>query len=158
MIRSIAPDDTAALIALAKAAIPFEPNEIEELSDLLTRHFDDAVNSHDFWLTDDDNGLVSVVYVAPERMTQGTWNLYLIAVHPDRQQQGRGTAILAHVEQMLAKRGERLLLVETAGTEDFEYVRAFYRHQGYVEEARIRDFYADSVDKIVFRKQLSADG
>jgi hypothetical protein len=35
--------------------------------------------------------------------------------------------LLAYVEQMLANRGERVLLVETAGTEDFEYVRSFYR-------------------------------
>ena len=154
MIRPIAPDDTATLIALAQAAIPFEPNEIEELSNLLTHHFDDEENSRDYWLTDDDNGLVSVAYVAPERMTQGTWNLYLIAVHPDSQKQGRGTAILAHVERMLAKHGERLLLVETAGTEDFDYVRAFYRNNGYAKEATIHDFYADAVDKIVFCKKL----
>jgi ribosomal protein S18 acetylase RimI-like enzyme len=88
-------------------------------------------------------------------MTAGTWNLYLIAVHPDRQRQGRGKALIAHVEQLLAARGERVLLVETSGTEDFEYVRVFYRHSGYEEEARIRDFYADGVDKIVFRKKLT---
>jgi ribosomal protein S18 acetylase RimI-like enzyme len=155
MIRSIVHNDTAALLALAKAALPFEPTEIEELSNLLEHHFDPEVKSRDFWFVDDDNGLVSVAYVAPERMTQGTWNLYLIAVHPDRQQQGRGTAILLHVEQMLAKRGERLLLVETAGTDDFEYVRAFYRQNGYTEEAKIRNFYVDGVDKIVFCKQLN---
>jgi ribosomal protein S18 acetylase RimI-like enzyme len=56
---------------------------------------------------------------------------------------------------MLAERGERVLLVETSGTEDFEYVRAFYRKNGYEEEARIREFYAAGVDKIIFRKMLN---
>lgn len=154
MIRPATPDDISALIAVAEASVPFEPNEIEELLQLLTQHFDSNGNSRDFWLTDDDNGLVSVAYVAPERMTEGTWNLYLIAVHPDRQRQGRGKLLLEHVEQMLANRGERVLLVETSGTEDFEYVRAFYRKSGYTEEARIRDFYAAGVDKIVYLKSL----
>jgi ribosomal protein S18 acetylase RimI-like enzyme len=154
MIRSTTPDDTSALIALAEASGLFEPNQTEELSQMLAQHFDGDGNSPDFWITDDDNGPVGVAYVAPERMTEGTWNLYLIAVHPDRQRQGRGKVLLAHVEQMLANRGERVLLVETSGTEDFEYVRAFYRKSGYVEEARIRDFYTDGVDKIVYLKSL----
>jgi GNAT superfamily N-acetyltransferase len=98
---------------------------------------------------------VGVAYVAPERMTEGTWNLYLIAVHPDRQRQGRGMALLAYVEQMLADRGERILLVETSGMDDFEYVRAFYCKSVYDEEARIREFYRAGDDKIIFRKALS---
>ena len=85
---------------------------------------------------------------------EGTWNLYLIAVHPDRQKQGRGKALLRHVEQMLVERGERVLLVETSGTDDFDYVREFYRKNSYEEEAQIREFYAAGVDKIVFRKAL----
>jgi ribosomal protein S18 acetylase RimI-like enzyme len=154
MIRPATPDDISALIAVAEASVPFEPNEIDELLQLLTQHFDSNGNSRDFWLTDDDNGLVSVAYVAPERMTEGTWNLYLIAVHPDYQRQGRGKMLLEYVEQMLANRGERVLLVETSGTEDFEYVRTFYRKSGYTEEARIREFYAAGVDKIVYLKSL----
>jgi ribosomal protein S18 acetylase RimI-like enzyme len=76
----------------------------------------------------------------------------LIAVY--QQRQGRGKALLQHVEQMLMARGERVLLVETAGTDDFEYVRQFYRQNGFEQEARIREFYAVGVDKIVFRKAL----
>lgn len=155
MIRLTTPDDTKALIAVAEASGLFEPQQTDELSQMLAQHFDSAANSHDLWFTDDDGGPVGVAYTAPERMTEGTWNLYLIAIHPDRQRQGRGKALLVHVEQMLAERGERVLLVETSGTEDFDYVRAFYRNSGYNEEARIRDFYTDGVDKIVFRKILN---
>lgn len=96
-----------------------------------------------------------MAYVAPERMTEGTWNLYLIAVHPHHQRQGCGKSMLQYVEKMLTEKGERVLLVETSGTDDFEYVREFYRKSGYEEEARIREFYAAGVDKIVFRKKLN---
>lgn len=158
MIRLIAPDDRSALIALVEALGLFAPHEIEVINQMLSDYFGSAAESLDFWLTDDDDGLVGVAYVAPERMTEGTWNLYLIAVHPNYQRQGRGAALLAQVEQILTKRGERLLLVETSGTEDFEYVRSFYRQSGYDEEARIRDFYTAGADKIVFRKALSQGG
>lgn len=156
MIRPITPEDTIALIALVEATGLFQSHETEELTQMLSEHFDDETDRQDFWLTDDDDGLMGVVYVAPERMTEGTWNLYLLAVHPDHQRQGHGAALLAHIEQMLARRGERILLVETSGLESFEYVRAFYRRSGYNEEARIREFYKAGDDKIIFRKALFA--
>lgn len=155
MIRSISPDDTTASIALAEATGLFEPNQTEDLAQMLEQYLGGETENQDVWLVDDENGIVGVAYVAPERMTEGTWNLYLIAVHPDHQRQGRGRALLRHVEQTLAERGARILLVETSGLENFEYVRAFYRQSGYGEEARIREFYKVGDDKIVFRKALS---
>jgi ribosomal protein S18 acetylase RimI-like enzyme len=68
--------------------------------------------------------------------------------------QGRGQKLLEHVEQLLIDQGERVLLVETAGTDDFEYVRVFYRRSGFTEEARIQDFYAAGVDKVIYLKFL----
>ena len=120
----------------------------------MLEQFHSTKDSNEIWLTDDDNGLVSVAYLAPERMTVGTWNLYLIAVHPDHQRQGRGKALLDYIERLLVNRGERILLVETSATDDFDYVRTFYRNNGFCEEARIREFYAAGVDKIVYCKVL----
>jgi len=89
-------------------------------------------------------------------MTEGTWNRYLIAVHPDVQGTGVGTAMLHHIEQLLATRGERVLLVETSGLDSFARTRQFYLKANYEQEARIRDFYQAGEDKIVFRKAMMA--
>lgn len=154
MIQFTTSEDTDAVLALAEATGLFEADQIEALSQMLDQHFNSAIASPDIWLTDYDSKPVGIAYVAPERMTHGTWNLYLIAINPNYQRQGRGATLLRYVEQMLTRRGERMLLVETSGTDDFEYVRKFYRDRGYEEEARIRDFYIDGVDKVVFRKLL----
>jgi ribosomal protein S18 acetylase RimI-like enzyme len=155
MIRSTTLDDITALIALAEVSGLFEPSQTEYLAQMLDEHFNSKNEPEDFWLTDYDHEPVGMAYVAPERMTEGTWNLYLIAVHPHHQRQGRGKSLLRYVEQMLTERGERILLVETSGTENFKYVREFYRKNAYEEEARIREFYTAGVDKIVFRKALN---
>jgi len=154
MIRLATPDDTNKLLALAEATGLFEPSQVEELAQMLGQYFRHEAESDGLWFTDDNDEPVGVAYVAPERMTEGTWNLYLIAIHPDYQRQGRGAALLNYVEQTLAKQGERVILVETSGLKDFEYVRAFYRKSGYEEEARIREFYKAGDDKIIFRKAL----
>lgn len=118
-----------------------------------------AGEGDELWLTADENeakaGPIAVAYAAPERMTLGTWNMYLLAVHPAHQRRGLGAALVRRIEDMLAASGQRVLIAETSGLPEFERTRAFYRTIGYDEEARIRDFYAPGEDKIVFRKALS---
>jgi GNAT superfamily N-acetyltransferase len=151
MIRPIAAEDLPDLKTIIDATGLF-PSDM--LDSMIATYFSDG-QADELWLTDDQDGPDGIAYCAPERMTEGTWNLYLVAVHPDHQGKGRGTAILQHVEKTLAARGERVLLVETSGLPAFERTRAFYRQRGYDEEARIRDFYRAGEDKITFRKALA---
>ena len=154
MIRPATPNDKKALMAIANAIGLFSPQELEELGGMLAEYFDGNLGQDHFWSVYDDGEPVGVAYYAPEQYTYGTWNLYFIAVHPDRQGEGLGGQLLRYVEQMLAERGERLLLVETSGLPNFEGTRAFYLKNGYEEEARIREFYKAGDDKLIFRKAL----
>jgi ribosomal protein S18 acetylase RimI-like enzyme len=106
------------------------------------------------WLVADAGGVVGLAYVAAERLTEGTFNLLAMAVLPARQGQGLGRALVAHVEGALAAEGARVLLVETSGLPDFARTREFYAGCGFVEEARIREFYAAGEDKVVFWKRV----
>jgi ribosomal protein S18 acetylase RimI-like enzyme len=111
--------------------------------------------SADRWLTVNlDDATVGIVYYAPERLTEGTYNLYLIAVHKDYHAQGLGSQIMAHVETILRNEGNRVLIVETSGLPEFELTRKFYDKCGYDREAVIRDFYKEGEDKVVFWKKL----
>lgn len=163
MLRLSKPDDIAASLSIAEA-IRFQPGELGVVHKLLTDYFTngcgrDPQNSsaERFWLTNDEDndGVIGVAYCEPERMTDQTWNLQLIAVHPDCQGQGQGGELLRHVEETLKVRGGRMLLVETLAS--FDLAQAFYRKYGYEQEARIRDFYAASEDKVVFHKILTGN-
>jgi ribosomal protein S18 acetylase RimI-like enzyme len=164
MIRLSTPDDMPAILSIAEA-IGFQLGELEVVKKLLTDYFADGNGSNflqdgsaqRFWLTNhQDNGeIIGVAYCEPERMTDQTWNLQLIAIHPDHQGQGHGGKLLCHVEETLKARSGRMLLVETLAS--FDLAQAFYRKHGYEEEACIRDFYAAGEDKVVFRKVLIAN-
>lgn len=162
MIRPTTPDDTPALIALAEATGLFQPEQLQELREMLIDYCNSNSDSSNgdsdrVWIMDDEREPVGMAYCELERMTDQTWNLQLIAIRPDRQGQGRGASLLRHIEQMLAGRGGRVLLVETSGLDSFEGTRSFYKKCGYEEEARIRDFYTTGDDKVVFRKVLKVD-
>lgn len=87
-------------------------------------------------------------------MTDGTYNLYLIAVHKDFQGKGIGSEMMNYIENLLKSRSVRVLLVETSGLPEFERTRKFYDKCSYNKEAVIRDFYSEGEDKVVFWKKL----
>lgn len=154
MIRPLKSDDLPAVKAIIDACELF-PSDL--LDEMVAAFFGEAP-CQEFWLVFDppesEGAPVAVSYCAQERMTEGTWNQLLIAVHPDCQGQGIGTQLMRATEEVLREHRQSLLLVETSGTDAFERTRAFYRGLGYEEEARLRDFYAPGDDKIVFRKAL----
>ncbi len=98
--------------------------------------------------------LTAVVYYAPEDAADRVWDLTMIAVRPALQGHGLGRALLLHVEQDLRDRGERLLLVDTSGTTRYDRTREFYQRCGYSQEARVRDYWEDGDDLVIFSKRI----
>jgi ribosomal protein S18 acetylase RimI-like enzyme len=99
--------------------------------------------------------LSSVLYYRPEEMADRAYDLTMIAVRPDLQRGGRGATLMRYAEDDLRRRGQRLLLVRTSGTEQYSRTRAFYRGLGYTEEARVADYWTDGDDLVLFTKRLS---
>jgi ribosomal protein S18 acetylase RimI-like enzyme len=107
------------------------------------------------WLTcERDDEAIGFCYAAPEKLTEGTWNMLAIAVAPSVQGRGAGRSIVLALEDLLRSAGHRVLIADTSGTSEFDQTRRFYRKNGYHEEARIRDFWAAGNDKVVYWKAL----
>jgi ribosomal protein S18 acetylase RimI-like enzyme len=127
-----------------------------ELLDDMTAAFLGGADDELWFVAGEAGEVEALAYAAPERMTDGTWNLLLIAVREDRQGEGLGAALTREVEAAATGRGARILLVETSALPAFDRTRAVYGRLGYAEEARIRGFYAEGEDKVVFRKALTS--
>jgi len=151
-IRKIIPQDLKHLKAVIDSTGLFP----SELLDDMTNDFFNNKNTTDIWLTKEVDGKPeAVVYCAPERMTNGTFNLYLIAINKNLQGKGIGSEMMSYVENFLKENGQRILLVETSGLPEFELTRKFYDKLCYKREAVIREFYQEGEDKVVFWKKLN---
>ncbi|MGB1012276.1 MAG: GNAT family N-acetyltransferase [Thiolinea sp.] len=127
----------------------------EMLSEMLGG-FLSSEESEDLWLTCiTDDKTVGFCYAVPESLTDGTWNMLAIAVLPTEQGNGIGGALVKELENILRIRGQRVLIADTSGTEEFTETRKFYQKNGYAEEARIRDFWAAGDDKVIFWKSIT---
>lgn len=116
--------------------------------------FLDGSAAHLWLVICEGEAVLGFAYVEPERMTANTHNMLAIAVLPARQNGGVGKALVGAVERHLAEKGGRVLLVETSSLTDYQATRAFYDGLKFTREARIRDFYSEGEDKIVFWKKL----
>ncbi|MEO0330820.1 MAG: GNAT family N-acetyltransferase [Bacteroidota bacterium] len=151
-IRKVSPIDVQDLKAVIDSSELF-PSEL--LDEMIADYFNNP-SSEDIWLTKDEEGTpVAIAYCAPEKMTDGTYNLYLIAVRKEYQSKGIGAEMMSYIEELLREAGHRVLIVETSGLSEFEPTRKFYDKCGYEREAVIRDFYQEGEDKIVFWKKFN---
>ena len=99
-----------------------------------------------------DNRVAGWICWGPTPCTQGTYDLYWMAVDPELQGTGIGTALLTEMERRL-EGVARLIVIETAGRPDYGPTRAFYQARGYSPVSRIPDFYAAGDDQLVFVKR-----
>lgn len=156
MIRPATPGDSAAIVDLVVAADLFPPDEAAIVQRLLADYFGADRDDGHVCVVDDEDGLLGVAYYEPKPAADRVWDLTMIAVQPARQGRGRGAALLRHVEEELTAGGQRLLLVDTSALPAYDRTRAFYVRCGYDEEARVRDYWAEGDDLVVFRKALHA--
>ena len=105
---------------------------------------------------DGDGTLVGYACCGPTPSTDGTYDLYWLAVHPDAQGHGAGRKLVAFLEQQLRERGARMLVAETSSRADYARTREFYQRAGFAEAARVRDFYAPADDRIIYTTRLAA--
>jgi D-alanine-D-alanine ligase len=103
---------------------------------------------------DDDGRAVGYVCFGPHALTQGTYDLYWIAVDPIAQGRGVGHALLARAESEVQACGGRLLLIETSDTPVYTPARRLYEASGYRREATVHDFYAYGDSLLIFAKDL----
>jgi len=151
-----------ALEALLRATGAFKGDEVEvalELFDETYGPFADRNEPADYEFVaafDDTGSLAGYCCFGATPGTDGTYDLYWIAVDPARQGGGVGSTLLAEVERRLGERQGRMLVVETSGRDDYEATRRFYGARGYEVTARLRDFYAPADDRVVYTRYLGS--
>lgn len=150
IVKPTSSDDIPGLKAVLDSTGLF-PSEM--LPDMLAPRL--AGDTESLWLTcHSHEEAVGLCYIVPEDLADGTWNMLALAVRPDLQGKRLGAALVKAAEQYLKDKGQRILIVDTSGTDNFALARKFYAQNGYEEEACIRDFWADGDDKVIFRKAL----
>jgi ribosomal protein S18 acetylase RimI-like enzyme len=155
-IRPTQSEDADALLRLAGAEPLFSPEEADTVAELLECFLTDEDHNGYFFLSAKENGeLLGFVCYGPTPLTQGTFDLYWIAVGQGAKGKGIGRALMAQTEEEVRKQGGRMIVLDTSGRAEYAPTRAFYRRLGYTQAATVPGFYAPGDDLIIFTRNLT---
>jgi len=147
--------DKPAIIRILKAAPEFKPAEVTVAEEVCDSYLQDLSQSgYYIFVAEADLSVVGYICYGPTPLTEGTWDIYWIAVALRHQGQGVGRALLAFAEARIREAPGRLALIETSSKPEYERTRHFYYSQGYEVIGRIPDFYAPGDDKLILQKRL----
>ncbi len=155
-IRSLVPRDRTKLGAILVDTHAFSSEEIDvamELIDIvLTNERQRDYEIH--CMVDDQDQPVGYICYGPVPMTQGTFDLYWIAVDPNFQGRGAGSKLLASLEEAARETKGRMILADTSSIPPYENTRKFYEGKGFEEVARVPDYYSPGNDRITYCKRF----
>jgi ribosomal protein S18 acetylase RimI-like enzyme len=154
-IHTTLPDEATAILRIAGAEPLFDAEEVECVEELLRDYFGRADHNGYFFLTAELEGQVAgFACYGPKALTEGTFDLYWIAVSRSYPRRGVGRALMSSVEAAVRRASGRLIVVETSGREVYAPTRAFYEGIGYQRAATIPEFYAPGDDLVIYIRNL----
>lgn len=156
-IRPLVEKDRAGLFSILIRTRSFTSQEIDVAMELIDVVLKDSIQK-DYQIrciVNHQDEVMGYICYGPAPMTQGTFDLYWIAVDPDFQKQGIGSKLLRCLEEVVGRERGRLILADTSTIPHYEKTQKFYVKNGFREVAKIPDYYYPKNDRITFCKKLN---
>lgn len=161
----VMPTDVAAVRDIVASTGFFHTFEVDVAVELVQERLSRGLASeYHFLFADFQSRPVGYACFGPIPCTQGSFDLYWIAVHSAQQGSGLGRRLMAAAENGIRAgvpnaNGEQLppgrrVYIETSSQPRYAPTWRFYERCGFTIEARLKDFYADGDDKMMYVKSL----
>lgn len=152
---TVVPSDLEAVRQIVQSTGFFTDDEIDIAVELADAELGAAGSSgYNFIFCEREGRVLGYTCFGPVICTEGSYDLYWIAVHRDHQGSGVGGRLLARTEKSIRGMGGRRIYIETASRELYRPTQGFYLKAGYTKEAVLRDFYSEGDSKIIYVKHL----
>jgi predicted N-acetyltransferase YhbS len=148
-------EDKPRVIKILRGTPEFKPFEVVVAEELIDCYLEDPSSSgYHILVAEVDSNVTGYICYGPAPLTEGTWDVYWVAVAREKQGQGIGNALMKSAEKDIVRAKGRLAIIETSSTPAYEKTRSFHLSQGYEIIARIPDFYTPGDDKLILQKRL----
>jgi ribosomal protein S18 acetylase RimI-like enzyme len=154
-IRPMTHEDKPRVTKILRSTPEFKPFEVTVAEELIDSYLDDPLGSgYHILVAEVDSTVTGYICYGSTPLTEGTWDIYWVAVARERQDRGIGSALTKSAEKEIVRAKGRLAIIETSSTPAYEKTRHFHLSQGYEVICRIPDFYAPGDDKLILQKRL----
>ena len=153
-LRVMVHGDKNAIMAILTSTPEFKPAEIVVAEEVIGYFLDQGIASgYRVWVAvEGADKVIGYVCFGQTPLTEGTWDIYWIAVAGTWRGRGVGSLLLQHAEGEIIDGGGLMILVETSSKPEYQQAIMFYGSMGYLPVSVITDFYAPGDSKITFQK------
>jgi ribosomal protein S18 acetylase RimI-like enzyme len=155
--RPVEPRDVEAIWRILIGTGAFTEEEIRVALELIEDAIRRPNGDYVVRVIQSEDGVFGYTCYGPCPFTEAAYDLYWIALDPAWHGTGAARYLITATEADVQSRGGKLLLVETASKPSYARSRHFYESIGFCESARIRDYYREGDDKIIYEKRWPAD-
>jgi GNAT superfamily N-acetyltransferase len=149
------PEDKPAIMQILHSTPEFKPSEVIVAEEIIDSYLGDPRwSGYHILVAELDSTIAGYICFGPTPLTEGTWDIYWMAVVQDRRRQGIGGVLLDSAEKNIREAEGRLSIIETSSLPSYASTRHFYNRHGYEIVACLPDFYAVGDDKVILQKRL----
>lgn len=154
-IRVMTPEDKPGIMQILRNTPEFKPSEVVIAEEVIDSYLGAPRRSgYNILVAELDSTIAGYICFGLTPLTEGTWDIYWIAVAQDRKRQGIGSVLLKSAEENIREAEGRLSIIETSSIPAYANTRHFYSRHGYETIACLPDFYALGDDKLILQKRL----
>ena len=154
-IRSMTAQDRPALLEMINNTPEFNAMDravaMEVIDDYLKDPRDSGYNT---LVAEIDSSIGGYVCYGLNTMTQGTWDIYWLAVGPEFQNKGIGGKLMAVTEKNIQAAGGKLIILEVSSLPINDKTHRFHLSGSYKYIFTIKDFYGPGDDKVMYEKRF----
>jgi GNAT superfamily N-acetyltransferase len=153
--RQIDPSDLDVISAIVKSSGFFSDAEIDLALELAADKLAHGVkSSYEFLFAQDRQVIHGYTCFGLIPATAGSYDLYWIAVDDRSRGIGLGKDLMQKTEEIISSLGGKRIYVETSSRHQYKPTHGFYERCGYIQEALLKDFYAEGDSKVIYSKSI----
>jgi GNAT superfamily N-acetyltransferase len=134
----------------------FLPFEVDVALELCDAYLDSGDGSgYHVFVAEVAGQVEGYICYGPTPVTDGTWDVYWMAVAPEMQSKGVGGQLMAFAIGKIEEAGGRLAVIETSSKPEYERILRFHISHGFDVVCRVPDFYAVGDDKLILVRRLT---
>lgn len=155
LLRELTDKDREPIEAILRNTPAFREIDIKIALELIDdRATKREKSDYQFVVASDAETVLGYACYGPIPLTEESFDLYWLAVAPGRQRRKVGTSLMAKVIEQVIRQGGARIYAETSSANEYAPARSFYAASGFVEAARLPDFYRRNEAKVIYCLQL----
>ncbi|MBI4304008.1 MAG: GNAT family N-acetyltransferase [Chloroflexi bacterium] len=153
-IRPTTGTDKPAIMQILRNTPEFKPVDVAVAEELVDCYLNYTDSGYYVLVAEVGSAIAGYICYGPAPLTEGSWDVYWLAVAASEQGRGIGRALLTSAEGQINEALGRLVFIETSSKPEYEKASRLYLSHGYDLICRVADYYEPGDDKLLFQKRL----